>query len=341
MKKAWQIRFFGNIPIYPNSWKTSHNLYENIRRLGMRCSGKGAFIASNVPELITYVAQKRTRPLAFILHGDYSFYYKTADYFSGVIDKYFCVSTSIFEQLKEALPHRQKDIHLLFAPVIEKGGGDSEEKPRTRDCNILFVGRDTKEKGFNRLFEIDKSLQARNLEIKWEICCPTFSEESLNRLKRRINFSYHRGLYPNQIKKLQENCSLIILPSGYEGMPLSIVEGMGSGLVPILSDLPTLHELVSENEGFLCNTIEDYVNAIDKCFNNPSLYERLSKNARKKVEEKFSLEKNSEYFMETLSSIGVNIKKEYPSLKPYCSRLDKLWIPNWFVKTLRKQRQKK
>lgn len=100
------------------------------------------------------------------------------------------------------------------------------------------------------------------------------------------------GLIPRSevIKRLQ-NIKVIISYSSIEGMPISILEGISKGCIPILSDIPAHKELL--DEGILCflsKSVEDIIDNIKKV-------DDLSEDERIKIirsnalvlEEKFSL----------------------------------------------------
>jgi colanic acid/amylovoran biosynthesis glycosyltransferase len=89
------------------------------------------------------------------------------------------------------------------------------------------------------------------------------------------------------------DCDVIVLLSDYEGLPIALMEGMACGCVPVClrirSGIPELVEdgvtglLVSDREG-------DFVNAIRRLRNEPGLWERLSKGARAKIENGYSVQ---------------------------------------------------
>jgi colanic acid/amylovoran biosynthesis glycosyltransferase len=89
---------------------------------------------------------------------------------------------------------------------------------------------------------------------------------------------------------------VIVLLSDYEGLPISVMEAMACGVVPVClkirSGIPELIE--HEKTGLLVNDREDdFVNAIRRLQTEPGLWERLSKSARAKVEEGYSVEESA------------------------------------------------
>ncbi len=88
-------------------------------------------------------------------------------------------------------------------------------------------------------------------------------------------------------------CHALVLLSDHEGLPLSVMEGMACGLVPIgLRGTSGVTELVEDNiTGFLVNDRSDgFVTAVRRLREDAVLWDRLARSARAKVEAEYSLE---------------------------------------------------
>lgn len=85
----------------------------------------------------------------------------------------------------------------------------------------------------------------------------------------------------NNIGELLEQNSIFILPSSYEGVPISIIEAMANGNVIIASNVGGIANLIKDNyNGLLINpTKEDIKNSIRKIINDEELRIKLSENA--------------------------------------------------------------
>lgn len=85
---------------------------------------------------------------------------------------------------------------------------------------------------------------------------------------------------------------IFVLPSRWEGMPLAILEAMGTGLPVVVSDIPGNRHLVEHKQQGLLFAMGDsaaLADALSKLIVNPDLRASLGKNARQKVEEQHDI----------------------------------------------------
>jgi glycosyltransferase involved in cell wall biosynthesis len=155
---------------------------------------------------------------------------------------------------------------------------------------IIFAGRLENQKNLFNLIEAIKDLDVELVIIgkgSLEDELRTFSKNS----KAKIEF---KGNIPNDKLPYELNCSeIFILPSLYEGCPKTLLEAMSCGLPCIGSDVEGIREVIKHKEnGYLCNTdAESIREAIIEVSGDKNLQHKLGLNARKTIEEKFSLDK--------------------------------------------------
>jgi len=108
-----------------------------------------------------------------------------------------------------------------------------------------------------------------------------------------------------------QNHDLFLLISDFEGLPLSVVEGMSQGCVPIVSDMKSgTKELVLDKKtGFVLDT-RDYAKWVELLLelhnDREKLYE-FSKEASKHIVEKFTVEKSGKQFAGIIKDIHNSI----------------------------------
>lgn len=87
-------------------------------------------------------------------------------------------------------------------------------------------------------------------------------------------------------------CRIFVLPSEAEGLPNALLEAMALGLVPIVSDLPALRELVTEEVGLrvLQPTPDAWSRAIETVLSWPeATWATRAENARRVVRDRYGL----------------------------------------------------
>lgn len=103
-----------------------------------------------------------------------------------------------------------------------------------------------------------------------------------------------RGNLPHsQLPSIICQSELFVLVSLHEGHPKSLLEAMSCGAAVLGADSPGIREQIVHGEtGWLCGTDAQSIRAgIRHLLANPSLREKLGRNARRFIEENYSLDK--------------------------------------------------
>jgi glycosyltransferase involved in cell wall biosynthesis len=107
----------------------------------------------------------------------------------------------------------------------------------------------------------------------------------------KVNFL---GNIPNhELPEILNQHEMFILPSLWEGMPKTLLEAMACGLPVIGTRVSGIQEVIDDGEnGILCNTDSASIKqAITRLMEDEELKKRLGENARKTIEEDYSLTK--------------------------------------------------
>lgn len=159
--------------------------------------------------------------------------------------------------------------------------------------NIIHIGRFNPQK--NHIMILKALTQFKHLGYKFHVnfigdgalLNECKKEVSLMGLKDNVSFL---GLQENVYPYLND-ADCFILPSNYEGMPISLIEAMGTGLPTIVTAVGGIPDMV-ENEVssiIIDNSSDELVNALIKIYTDEKLRNRLGVHAKSKSRE-FSIE---------------------------------------------------
>jgi glycosyltransferase involved in cell wall biosynthesis len=133
---------------------------------------------------------------------------------------------------------------------------------------------------------------------------------------------------------------VFVLPTRFEGLPVALMESMAVGLVPVVSDIssgvPDL--VVSGGNGLLApvGDIAAYASAIEQLARNRGLLNQMSAAASLTIGRQFDAATCAEAY-QSLYAECPHLRRRgeiVPDL-PYGSRLDRPWLPNPVVRTIR------
>ena len=113
----------------------------------------------------------------------------------------------------------------------------------------------------------------------------------------------------NQIKKYHDKCGIGLFPTRQDTQGVSALEAASSGLAVVTSDLDVIHEYFDETLNTIC-PIEDfkaYADVIEKLYNSPSQFEKISENMSRYTRAKCGIEstinKEIEYIKENILKV--------------------------------------
>lgn len=204
------------------------------------------------------------------------------------------VSESVAQELKEYGLNPDK-ISVISNGVDEKIFYPSKKESENDKKNIMYAGRIDREKGLFDLVESAKIICNQKADVSFIIAG---DGRDLNKLKRKIKkiglqnrFTFLGQVEKDQMIKLYQNATLFILPSYREGLPTVLLEAMSSGLPIIATDVRGNRDLISNGENGLLvppkNPIK-MAETIITLLEDEKLIERLGKNARKTIIEKYT-----------------------------------------------------
>lgn len=162
---------------------------------------------------------------------------------------------------------------------------------------ILFVGRLIKHKGVHYLIDAFKQLEDTGKlpnGFKLVIVGEGFhTDDYVKYLKTisegRSNIIFTGGQTGKTLEQLFSHAYLFVQPSEYEGLSIALLEAMGYGLAPLVSDIKeNLEAIKGTGLLFKAKDIYDLKNKLAYLLNRPGEAERLGKMAKERAKNEYS-----------------------------------------------------
>jgi glycosyltransferase involved in cell wall biosynthesis len=167
---------------------------------------------------------------------------------------------------------------------------------------ILFLGRICRNKGMSELFAAMDEIHEKRPEITLYLGGIYEDDEYRSEVEKRSSYVKTLGWVMGTLKdEWLDKCGIMVLPSYFEGFPLSVIEGMLHGCAVISTDVGGIPEAIDDGvSGILIKPkdVKGLKDAIESVASDKEFAERLSRGGIKTAKEKFSLEKNLQKLVE-------------------------------------------
>lgn len=162
------------------------------------------------------------------------------------------------------------------------------------DLAVYFIGRLSPEKNPDVFVEAAKKVLAKFANVKFFIIGDGPMRKNIEKSVKEFNNKCLNYLgYQTDIPRYLSTADVFVLPSKAEGFPLSNIEAMSMGVCVIASDVGGVSDAVRDGEnGFLMqpNSSDELASKIEHVLKQKNILNDISRNARKSVEENFSIE---------------------------------------------------
>lgn len=206
--------------------------------------------------------------------------------------------------------HKDKFVEIPFGVDLEKFKPDSNKKGGGI-INILFVGGLDQAhyfKGIDILIEAVSKLEERNwkLNIVGEGDLKKDYIEKTKKLKLENKINFLGNVTNTELPKKYQEADIFVLPSTNKGEAFGMVllEALASGVPVIASNLAGVRGVFEDGkQGLICKprNVDDLKEKLEKLINNKEAREKMSKEARKLAEEKYSWENVKEQLKNILN----------------------------------------
>ncbi len=322
-------------------FSSTDNKHHLFRKLAARIPANSEVLILNDWLDYKLVAHRRlSQKVIAILHGDYPFYYELARASENRIDQFIGISATITAKLTALLPHREKDI-VFIPPVVPDPKGEAQ-KNSSSVLRIVFVGRLTRDKGFDQLPLVDEALVRSGIPCSWTIIAP-HTTAAYDGWLHSQRVSYLDYVPNSEMSGVYGKQDIILLPSHAEGFPLTLLEAMKTGAVPLATKLETLLALIDHGRtGFLfpADDTDTIVQQITRLHVDRELLHRTGEAARALSLAAYGEATSAQDWTSLLKRPDSGKDLSGPVTLIY-DRLDLPWIPNPAARVIRKLNRKK
>jgi len=225
-------------------------------------------------------------------------------------DKIVGVSPRIEELARQHLP-ADMVTSILNGIRLPVESEVSYEKCSDRPEDILFVGRmDNRQKAVFLIPEIIQYLLDRNIRTRITMVGDGPDFEALKVLIREKSLSAYIHLTgkvePEKVSAYYSSHKILLLPSNFEGHPLTLMEAMAHGCVPVSSLLPKCTDTCIEQgqSGYLMKVgkVKDFGHGIWELLSHDHLLNSMSKSAMDRAGKYFSNTYTHQKYLDLLKS---------------------------------------
>lgn len=319
------------------SYSNKDNYYSALKRLYNLCpDSEGAMVLNYNNEMAMLDHYHVNQTTYQLVHDDYNV--RLARQYSHLVDIFICHNSVVKDKLLSILPQRQNEIYYLPHGVLIPGKFRKHSSVGS-PLKLLFLGRMTVSKGIFDLISISDMLRKENIPFEWT-CIGNGPE--LSSLKEKwnkedkVNF-----ISPDSNETVMELCSLhdvFVLPTKFEGTPVSLLETMSAGVVPVITSLPgSIPEIVTPDIGY-CLPLGNnraFANSIIELHNDRNKLRELSVNCREKIKKEFNLEQTAKNYHLLFQRYKEFYKPKTIKKLKVGARLDQKFIPEFITRFLR------
>jgi glycosyltransferase involved in cell wall biosynthesis len=238
------------------------------------------------------------------------------------------------KQKAESMPEFAR-VPVVYLPygVPMSSEGKMAQTGLHRPLQILYLGRLAREQKRVHLFpQILEQMKASGIPFHWTIAGDgpdrAALEQTMKDAPPEQTVSFAGPVRYAGVPELLKQHDLYLLASEFEGLPLSLLEAMGAGLVPVVSQLPSgIPEVVDAGNGMLVpvDDVAGYARAIIHLHGHRDELAAKSAAARARVQTEFSVEAMADRwlaaFPKTFPTTGAwpsqwNIKAPLPARHP-------------------------
>jgi glycosyltransferase involved in cell wall biosynthesis len=225
----------------------AHGIMGELRRLGI----------ASVAHLHLIDASRHGQPVGFV--------YQTLGY-EHCYDQILVISEKLHSTCVALGVPAEKLMHVPNAPSYgmapEAVAAVLAARPplKGRKLRCLYLGRFDRQKGLYRIAQLAEISRAAKLPVEWrivggQILAQDGADAELEPIANLVEPAIRE---PEQLSELYGWADVLVLPSHFEGVPLTVLEAMRLGVVVLATDVGALNEVIEHRvDGYLFRNGDD------------------------------------------------------------------------------------
>lgn len=301
--EVYRVRY---VPIYPFDVKL-HGMYVNRLLKHLRRDFDVVHVHTPLipylKKLVPYIATQHNTTMSDIkmrkTHDLYTLVLKLLQYPLIATDRRISSNASIVIAVSEGIAEESQQVYGICPEkmVVIPNGVDTDfftpaEKPTTVEPCVLYAGRLDARKGIEDFVTCATYVCREKPETKFVVAgsgrgtLETSIKRKVQAANLAANFQFTGFVDQKVLLQYYRQASVYILPSYYEGMPLTLLEAMSCATPCIATDVVGSSEVIVDNEtGYLVppENPARLAQATLRLLNDKQLRKKLGENARKRV----------------------------------------------------------
>ena len=230
-----------------------------------------------------------------VLHSDdpahYVHGYRMGPYWDGIVS----VSQFIHDNLMSLNPTFADRSAVIHYGIEDAGDVISPKRQSSEKLKVVYTGRIVQEQ--KRIMDfVDVVDRLASHSDRFEFSFVGDGDE-MDAFRERMTPHVNSGMVkilgrakPSQIPGLLRQAHVFALTSEFEGLPLSLLESLSAGLVPVVTEIKSgITEILSHEENSMLSPVGDadaMAANFSKLANDPDMFERLSNASRQTLHDK-------------------------------------------------------
>lgn len=255
-----------------------------------------AIVKRKYPDMVKVVS---------VIHSDSRNLFDAHMMMGKYTDKIFCVSRQIRSHMQELYDFDHGAYYVKEQPIRTDASWRRTEN-RMGTLRIGYAGRIVKQaKRADLLVELIGALEKKEMDYIFEIAgegectIPISAYVSENSLQDRVHLT---GRLPkSEMDSFWKNQDVFVNVSEYEGTSLSMLEAMGYGCVPVVTDVSGAREFIEDKKnGYICDVgdIKGIADCIAMMADNRELLKTYGDRCRRIIQERCNPGEYIEYWID-------------------------------------------